>query len=184
MPEINIEIMAQFDSRDLRDLAFRYLDHQGSVFEDDLPEDQRELWQLLQNDLPAADTVVTVGQQAIRLEYAPVDDELDAEGNLVLAEDVEERIYEHLFRAGMINAYVLVDVEGQYHAQLLTPPALGSPDLWHTEVLYDDGDYDGTPTSDWPEALARASESNDEDLLSLVIAIHEQETGCASSKPR
>ncbi len=175
MPDINIEIVAQFDSGDLRDLAFRYLDHQGSVFEDEVPQDQRALWQLLQIDLPPADAVVKVGPEAIRIEYAPLDDELDEERQMILAEDVEDRIYEHLFRAGMAEAYVLMDFEGEYHCFLLTVAASEHPDRWYTERLYSDANYDGNPSSVWPQVLASASERDDEDLLTLMIELNQRE---------
>jgi len=189
MSDESIEIMAHFESAESRDRAYRYLDHQGSVFEDEVPPEERALWKLLQEELPAPDNVQRVDQRTLRVEYVPIPDQLDDEGLRIPQDDVADRIYEHLIRAGMTEAYVLAGYEGQVAFALLRPIPQRTDFFWRLQCklfswdptkpewrmkwLYDSSDSDGTPSSVWPQVLEDAFENDEQDMLALMIELYE-----------
>lgn len=189
MSEQSIEMVAHFKSVASRDHAHRYLDHQGSVFEDEVPHEERVVWKLLQEDLPAPDNVERVDPLSLRVEYVPIPVQLDDEGLPIPDDDVAERIYEHLLRAGMTYAYVLTSYEGQVAFGLLKPIPVRTDFFWRlqcklfswdptkpewrTKWLYDSSDSDGTPSPIWPQVLEDAFEDDERDMLTLMIALYE-----------
>lgn len=163
----NFELQARFAQSSERDLCAHYLDHEGSVFEDEAPETERKHWRLLQDQLPWADEVRAVGETDLRVRFVD-EDELASGRSLV------EQLLDALAKLGMTSGYLL-----QYHESdcyfgevKIRRSTLGRASVEMGAGYVSEGSMtDAGPG--WPEPVAGAVRDGSEDLLGVMISTFE-----------
>lgn len=180
----SFELHVRFSEERARDLCAHYLDHEGSVFEDEVPEAERRYWQLLQDGLPWADEVRPVGATELRIRFEDADDFEENDGDLIPGDLVVDYLLERLVELGMKEGYLLRYYEGNYYFSAvrieLRPIHELVPEAGQERILkpiLGDGYVSrGSLTvaaPGWPEPVARAVREDHEDLLGVMIATFE-----------
>ena len=163
----NFELQARFSQSSERDLCTHYLDHEGSVFEDEVPEAERKHWRLLQDELPWADEVRAVGETDLRVRFVD-EDELASGRSLV------DQLLDALAKLGMTSGYLLQHHEsGCYFCEVkIKRLILGRASVEMGAGYVNEGSMTEAGPG-WPEPVARAARDGSEDLLSVMISTFE-----------